>query len=669
MKTPENVLKTEGENQGEAAPRGAAPEETAGKLSPTSKRFFELNKDFLENYAGDSSLQIKPSPKGLGTFAVDLEKGVLYAEPRFFGERGHGTDETMVLTLHEYEHFREMRELLSEKGGEQVWRKHIAKFKAKKRFSIMDNCFDDVKINRTVVSRAPSLLETRRKLWAEKMFPDADFSSLPKHIQFCYALDRKLNVSDEQVKVSEEVQAELDKLEAIKNSAGVSVLDYASDPRTPMSVRLKLQELYLEPILEKLFEEDVKDKEDKGKGGEGSEGEGEESTDESEGEESGEKDSGDEKKKPKSKPKKGGKTGKEKPKNPEDYFRDEYNKWDKEHPETVSWKDIERATEEFIKNKKGEKSAEQLAEEAYAKAEGVTAEELREYRRFRQTIEEIKNPETDESVVEKLRKIFRKIVAERKKRVPSSKLPVAEGEILIYPAEAVVQIQAGVREPEVWQTIEQKERPKELYGNFDAVLVFDRSGSMDEGGKKKEQRKCGILGLEALKEFSDLIDEERADLQYDLNVRTEAWTFGDDAQVEMLKPLGKEMTERQRVLIYKTLANTPGDSTKDFLALEKIFAAIPEEDWEKIRRKELRKIIVVFSDGESDNSAKVQEICGKFRERGTVVVGVGITNSGKAAETTYAPDGQVCEDASKLAVVLGGLLEKFIRELNQNQAG
>ena len=57
-------------------------------------------------------------------------------------------------------------------------------------------------------------------------------------------------------------------------------------------------------------------------------------------------------------------------------------------------------------------------------------------------------------------------------------------------------------------------------------------------------------------------------LEYDLHVRTECWSFGDDEQVEMLKPLGREMTEKQRVHIYKTLADTPGDSAKDFSALE-----------------------------------------------------------------------------------------------------
>ena len=226
-------------------------------------------------------------------------------------------------------------------------------------------------------------------------------------------------------------------------------------------------------------------------------------------------------------------------------------------------KDIEKAVEDFLKAKKKEKTADEMMEEAYAKAEGVTVEELREYRSFWREIEDIENPETNEKVVEELRKSSEKLSRKGKKKVPTLKLPVSEGEILAYPAEAVAQIKAGVQEPEVWQTLEPKEKPKELYGNFDVTIACDLSGSM-EGEKAAEQRKTTALLLEALKEFADLIDEERIDLEYDLNVRTECWSFGDDKQVEMLKPLDREMTEKQRVHIYKTLADTRATAPKIF---------------------------------------------------------------------------------------------------------
>ena len=281
-------------------------------------------------------------------------------------------------------------------------------------------------------------------------------------------------------------------------------------------------------------------------------------------------------------------------------------------------------------------------------------------------MEEIKNPETDESVVEEIREIFRKIIAERKKQTLRSKLPVEEGEILAFPAQAHVAVESGNFEPRVWETVDWKAKPKELFGEFDVTIVCDRSGSMERPSSKKiEQRKAAALLMEALKEFSDELDEEKPYFEFDLNVRSEVWTFGDDKQVEMLKPLDKNLTEKQRVLVYKILENTPGDGTKDFSALEKIKDGVPAEDWAKIQKRKLKKLVIVLTDGDSDNPAEVQRLLEEFREKGVVVVGVGITTDGISAKITYAPNGLVCEKVENLAVILGNLLKEHIKELNR----
>ena len=169
--------------------------------------------------------------------------------------------------------------------------------------------------------------------------------------------------------------------------------------------------------------------------------------------------------------------------------------------------------------------------------------------------------------------------------------------------------------------------------------------------------------MEALKDFCDDLDEARHDMEYDLNVRTEVWSFGDEKQVEILKPLSKELTEKQRVHVYKKLADTSGNSTYDFLSLEKIRDSISQEDLQKIREGKLKKIIIIFSDGVSDDVPRVQDVLRDLREKRVVIVGVGITNGGKAVETTYAPNGQVCENPSDLSKVLGDLLKNELKEL------
>ena len=626
-------------------------------MPESAEEFFETHRDFLESYVADSSVEIKPSPPALGTFAIDLEKGVMYAEPKFFTEQGYSLDKSMFATLHEFEHFREKRELLSDKNGERVWKAHLAKIKANRHFKIFDNCFDDIKMNRAVVSRAPSIDESRRGLYAENLFADKDFTKQPKHLQFSYALLRERMLPGEKCAVTPEVRAEIDRLGNIK-SREVSLLDYASDPNTPMALRLELQRRFLEPVLEKFFKEDVKEREKKDEEeGEGSEGEGGEG--EMEDGKEGEGESSDKKSKKGKKTKKSG----EKSPNPEDYFQNEYDDYFKKNPEPISEKEIEKAVEDFLEGKKGEKSLDEMAEEAYARSQGVSPEDLRDYRKFYEQLENIKNPETDKSVVEEIREIFKKIIAERLRPRLISKLPVTEGEILAKPAETVAQVRAGVHEPEVWETVEPKERPKELFGDFEVTVVADRSGSM-EGEKAREQRRAVALVLEALKEFSDEMDEMRSDIAYDLNVRTESWSFGGENELAILKPLSNTLSEKERVAVYKTLTDTPGDHTKDFLALEGIAKGISAEDETKIREKKMRKIIIVMSDGASDEPARVQKSLIGLREKGVSVVGVGITSEGAAIVSTYAPDGLVCDQTADLPRVLGELLKKEIAGLN-----
>ncbi len=630
--------------------------ETAGESAAV--QFYNEHRDFFTAYASDTSLNIRPPLPGQKGFAIDLENGKLYADPSFFAERGYEGDKITFGYLHEFEHFRELKALLAEPRGAAVFRRLAEKSKAKPRYHILDNCVDDIKMNRAVADRAPSLRETKNNVYRENLFASADLTDKPKHLQFAYAILREAMLPEEPTTVDPEVRAEIDALKTMTNRAGVNVLDFASDPRTSMSTRLKLQERFLEPAYERLFQEDVDEKQKKSASGEPSD-------------ETGKGEPGEPGEQPKEggKPKPGAKkkAAKGKPVKPEDFFADEYAEYFAKQPDPVSTEDIEKAVKEFVAKKKKERSTDDLALEAIARAEGVTVEDLKEYQRFWQDVESLHNPETNESVVEELREIFRQIITERKKPVTASRLPVREGEILAKPAEAVIAIKAGIREPAVWETVEQKEKPRELFGDFDVTVIADRSGSM-KGQKAMEQRRAVALVLEALKDFADDLDEWKPELAYDLNVRTEAWSFGSEAEVKVLKPLSTELTDRQRVAVYKELATTPGSNTKDFLALEAIANVIPDEDKAKLASRTLKKVIIVMSDGASDSPARVQAVARSLRESGVAVLGVGITEEGEPVVSTYAPDGKVCEKVENLPTVLGALLQNQLKDLLLNKA-
>ena len=52
-----------------------------------------------------------------------------------------------------------------------------------------------------------------------------------------------------------------------------------------------------------------------------------------------------------------------------------------------------------------------------------------------------------------------------------------------------------------------------------------------------------------------------------------------------------------------------------------------------------------------------------LRSKGVVVIGVGITEAGKPALETYAPDARLAETAEKLSFVLTDLLKEHLRDL------
>jgi len=364
--------------------------------------FFSQHRHFFEAYAGDSSLTIKPAPPELGTFGIDLEKGTLFAEPKFFTDRGYSPDKAMFATLHEFEHFREMKQLLDEPEGEGQWLNHRQKMESKKRLHILDNCFDDIKMNRQVAERAPVLLPTRTSLYRENLFPVSDYTSQPRHLQFAYALLRRPMLEDEEMILSPEVQAEIDQLEAIESS-GVKLLEYASRPETPMSMRLELQKRFLEPVYEKLFQEDVAERREQAKDNQGQKESGEAGAGDESEPSAGENDE--------SKNQRTNQPAKQQPAgesaNPEDYFRDDYDQYDAVSPEPIDWTDpeIEEKIESYIKARE-KKSAEEEAREAYARAEGVTLSEIREYQNYFRQLEDLENPTSGEKVIEELRQIF-----------------------------------------------------------------------------------------------------------------------------------------------------------------------------------------------------------------------------------------------------------------------
>jgi hypothetical protein len=622
----------------------------------------EKHRDFFEHYA-KGRIKIEPAPKGLNTFAFNLEKNTIYVNSMFYKKLGLSEEKTIFATLHKIEHFLEKLQVLGEDGGERTFKKYLGRIKESKAFGLLDNCVADIRENKTVVRKTSAGMgDLEVQTYKEDLFAERDFTSQPKHIQFAQALLRESRITDEKCIVAREVRQVLDEVESVKG-----LMETMTDPELPMSTRLKLQDKFLVPKMEALLEQDLEDKkkekeekEKQKKEQEKQEGEGEPNEGES-GEEGEEKEptapspsSADE-----------GERGEERGEetDPNKVFADDYQKVEEKFPEAVPMEEIEKAFKDWQEAQKG-KSSKEKADEEYAEKLGVEKKDLQKYREIAEKVEQMTNPETSVSVIEELRNLFRRIIAKRLKPALAPKYPVEEGDELVDPAQLIADVKSGNLQPKVWEDTEIKEKRGEHYGEVEISLICDRSSSMnDSGGQKaEEQRKSAVLVMEVLKEFAELSEAEKINISKPLLVRSEIYGFGAGEDKKPMKEMSAELGEAERIKVLKDLFNLPG-STTDFNCLEAIGEKLDQKTKDKIKIGELKKIVIVFTDGGSDNALEVQVQLKNLRDNGIIVVGVGITSSGAPTLTTYAPNALVVEDVSKVSAVLGELLKEHLKDL------
>ncbi|MEK7097585.1 MAG: VWA domain-containing protein, partial [Patescibacteria group bacterium] len=344
-------------------------------------------------------------------------------------------------------------------------------------------------------------------------------------------------------------------------------------------------------------------------------------------------------------------------------FADDYAKAEKKFPEAVPLEEVEKAFREWKEAQKGKDSADK-DDENYAKKIGVEKNDLQNYRKIAESLQKIINQETDMSLMEELRNLFARIISKRLKKAQAPKYPVEEGDELVDPAQLVADVKSGNLQPKVWEDTEIKEKKGDRFGEVEITAVFDRSTSMKVGEKSAEQRKSAVLIMEVLKEFAELCEAEKMNIDKPLEIKSEIYSFASNESEDKkpLKKMSADLGEAERIMVLKKLYDLQG-STTDFACLEAIDSGLDEKTKEKIKAGELKKIVIVFTDGESDNPTKTQAVLKSLRENGVVAIGVGMTKDGKPVESTYAPKGLLVEDVTKLSIVLGGLLKEHLKDL------
>ncbi len=619
---------------------GDQPIGEQSKPSNEALAFVEKNRDQFDHMAR-GRVEFEAAPEGLNTFAFDLEKDKIYIHPRFHEQLGFSAEKTTFATMHEIQHFLEKKQMLAEANGTREFARYLGKLKDR-GYGIMDNCLADIRENQAVIDDTnQSWREVETDLYKNDLFPQLDFTDRPRHIQFSEALLREARgPAGEQCIVAPEVREKIETLRNITSSDGSNFFDVLTDPKLPMSERIKLQDALVWPIVQELREKDMADRkpqQGEGQPSEGQSGNGDGKPDKS-------------------------KNGKEKggKENPNEIFSDDYATAEKRNPNAAPLDQIEKAFKEW---REAVGDPLDRADAEYAKNLGVKKEDLQRYRQIVKSLDQIKNPETSLSVIEELRTLIRRIIARRLKPQAAPRYPVEEGDELVDPSELVSQVKAGNLEPKAWEDHPIQEKTGKKFGEVEVTLICDRSSSM-AGQKAIEQQKAAILMMEALKELSDLADEERINLDKPLEIRSEVYTFqANPDDIKPIKAMSKELSEKDRINVSAVLSSAPGSSTTDFVPLETIDGSVTEEVKQKIIEGELKKIVIVFTDGISDDQQRVKNILEILRKQGIITIGVGVTQEGKKAVETYAPDSRLAETAEALPLVLGELLKEHLADL------
>ena len=628
----------------EAIQNGGVPRvpETHGR----SQEFFERHRDMFEDYAGHT-ITVMPAPEGLDTFAFDLNTNTIYLTDKFYEQLGYPEAGTTFATFHEIEHFREKLALLKEKNGVHVFEDYLAKLDARKSatsgaYGVTDNCISDVRQNGAVITRNPIFEDTEKALYRDVQFPEVDFtqgvSKQPLHIQLPYAILNEYR-SGRTCIVDPRVRRVIDDLQNFPRPNGGTIdliaLITNPDPHVvPMSKRLALQDTYVWPRVQELLEEDRKEHEGNWK---------EDESQDAQGDEGGKSDE----------------DGSPKEYNPNEIFKDAYTEARKRVPNAQPIEAQQDALKEW-KEENGD--PEKRANRELAEKLGVKVEDVKQYKDIARELHKA-SPDTGESTIDALEDIIRRIISNRLKEKHVPRYPVDEGDELVDPAGWLAEARAGNFEPRVWEDTEIKLKKNTQFGEVEITLICDRSGSM-KGEKQREQQRALVLFMEALKRFNDVLDDEEATVEKPLVIRSEVYSFQADTNDRIpVKRMGSALTEKERIMSSAHVSTTPGKSTTDFVPLEVIHQSIGSETENKMREGELKKIVIVFTDGGSDDESRVQQVTHALREKGVVIVGVGITESGEPALRTYAPKAVLAERAEDLPRVLESILRDVLTDV------
>jgi hypothetical protein len=186
-----------------------------------------------------------------------------------------------------------------------------------------------------------------------------------------------------------------------------------------------------------------------------------------------------------------------------------------------------------------------------------------------------------------------------------------------------------------------------------------------KGEKAAEQCKSVVLIMEALSEFETNLARERIERSVDLRVETEIRGFGSN-ETE-LKAMSGELPFKDRVRVATALRKPNGASTNDFLSLQAVLASVDGTKKNKMADGDLRKLVILITDGGSSDMIASKSAKEKLAEAGVIAKAVQIGEVSESDQITFrniwGAHGAGIAKVAYLPEQIESLLRKFLKDI------
>ena len=590
----------------EAKKREAAQKAELARVEGEMNALLQSHEQLFLAFAEDVSLRFVPS----NMFAIDLEKGIVHFDLKWFVEQGYSKEQIIWAAFHELSHFRDLAAdpermmanyEYTERKGKKVGVLISARMRelgltpnpigaakmGHKMYHTFYNILDDIYVNNLVSERAPNYEPKKpggkvvEDLYRTKLFPDTDYTKAPRHLQVMYALLRGEMVPKEKLALTPEIEQLLKDKVITHEKRRYTLMEFVqaylkpqSNADTRAGERYKLIQKYIEPIFDELLARDIAEWE---------------APDEKE------RDAGD------------GKGGGEGSDNQP--FEDEYKKFEERHIDQIDEEEVKKFGKQQVeaagKKGAGAGSEQQEADRAQAKLDeewrkdnGITEQQMK---RFRDIEREI-NPHLEE-----LSELWRHIVygtGEARSRKMQSGFRTGTDIDIGRAVASWPEIQSGhADEARIMRRMGSETREVKKPERIRVRILADNSYSM-EGEKIEVQDRAIALLLSSLDEFNTYLNRTRAQTGSNLRVETEVWAFGSS-----VKQVKQAEVTNERAAMMRTIGKITGSDggTDDAAALDRIRKSLSPEDRIALESGAMMDIVFVVTDGGSGDAASARK--------------------------------------------------------------